>query len=191
MCGRYSLAYQLEQMEKWSGVKMPKTYVPSYNVAPSQPVVALADGEEATTMRWGYQPEWASKGVINAKDESLAAKPFWKPAKRCAVFADGFYEWKKVNGKKVPYRITPGELFCFAGVYDEKTNTVAIVTTEPNAVVKPIHDRMPVMLTVKDAKAWIAKGTAKQIPAKKLRAYPVSTAVNNPRNNDPALFAEA
>jgi putative SOS response-associated peptidase YedK len=190
MCGRYSISIILKLLEQQTGKAAPEQYKPSYNVAPSQPVV-VDNGETLEMMKWGYQPVWAKKGVINAQLEGVAEKPFWKQGKRCAVLADGFYEWKTTTSGKVPYRITPDELFAFAGVFDEKTRTVAIVTTTPNSVVKPIHNRMPLMMELKDAKAWIEKSAHKEIPAKKLRAYKVSTAINNPRNNSKELLAEA
>ena len=189
MCGRFSMTMIARLLEEETGKKVPEDYKPSYNVAPSQNIL-VDNGFALAMQRWGYQPEWASKGVINAMQESLNVKPFWRGAKRCAVLADGFYEWKKTGEQKTPYRITPDALFCFAAVYDDKTNTVAIVTTEPNSLMKPIHNRMPIMLEIKDSKAWIDDAKIKQLAEKKLRAYKVSPQVNNPRNNSPEILVE-
>ena len=188
MCGRFSLTIILSLLEQQTGKKAPEHYKPSYNIAPSQNIV-VDTGDELSWMKWGYQPEWAKKGVINAQLEGVFEKPFWKHAKRCVIIADGFYEWK-AGTKKIPYRITPDALFAFAAVYDEKTRTVAIVTTAADKVMQPVHHRMPVMLPLDKIQSWIEDGKPKPLASKKLRMYPISDAVNNPRNNSKELLAE-
>ncbi len=164
--------------------KVPAAYKPSYNIAPSQDIIAQV-GAELTMVKWGYK-KGNFKPVINAQLENRE-KPFWKSAKRCVILADGFYEWKQ-SGTKTPYRITPNKLFAFAALYDEETNTAAILTTKPNATMQKIHHRMPVMLHIADIDSWIDEGKLKEIPEEELTIYPVSNAVNNPRNNGAQLI---
>jgi putative SOS response-associated peptidase YedK len=194
--------------------------VPSYNVAPQtfQPVVRLSPdtGErELTIMRWGLIPFWAkdSKMVfntINAKAETIATSPAYREAakhRRCLVPADWFYEWKKLDAKtKQPYAIAmkDAELFAFAGLWDRWTDkatgqtleTYTVITTDPNELMEPIHNRMPVILHRKDYERWLAVADAAHLPVDLLRPYPaeemkawrVGKDVGNVRNNRPELI---
>jgi putative SOS response-associated peptidase YedK len=193
---------------------------PSYNVAPQsfQPVVRLSPdtGErELTIMRWGLIPFWSKDGkmafnTINAKAETITTSPAYREAmkrRRCLVPADWFYEWKKLDAKtKQPYAIAmkDAELFAFAGLWDswkdketgKALETYTVITTDPNDLMEPIHNRMPVILHRKDYERWLAVADPAQLPIDLLRPYPaeemkawkVSRAVGNVRNNSPGLI---
>ena len=221
MCGRYSLfadypvlieRFHIEETAIDEG-----QYAPSYNVAPSQQIVAVInDGNKNRlgTLRWGLIPPWAKDErigykMINARSETVAEKPSFRNAfkkKRCLVVADSFYEWQRKDGEKIPMRIKlkTGEPFAFAALWeswkapDGKTvNTCSILTTEANSLMKSIHDRMPVILTKEDEKIWldphvedieILKGLLKPYKAEEMEAYRVSEEVNSPKNNKPELI---
>lgn len=218
MCGRYTLASDIgEFLELW-GIHIPPelAHPRRYNVAPSQPVLAImADPRpRVDIMEWGFVPTWARpdsgmKAVINARVESLAEKkPYFRGAfksARCAILADGFYEWKKVPGGKQPYRIgrSDGGLFAMAGLWSHaairgggEQLTCAIVTVEPNSLMRDIHNRMPAILRPNDVEIWLDPKSAERdlfttlepYPAEEMRAYEVSLAVNSPANDDPTLI---
>jgi putative SOS response-associated peptidase YedK len=186
-----------------------------YNIAPTQMVAAVlhnpeSDKREFQELRWGLIPSWAkdiSMGakLINARAETVAEKPAFRSAfkhRRCLVLADGFYEWQRQNGKKQPFyfRLQDGQPFCFAGLWEqwespekEKISSCTILTTVANEVLKPIHDRMPVVLDKKYYDLWldpqVQKPEALQevlhpYPASAMTGYPVSTLVNNPKYNN-------
>jgi putative SOS response-associated peptidase YedK len=149
-----------------------------YNVCPTEPVLAVCGEREARALRWGLVPPWARKlgggyEPINARAESLLEKRVFAPLivtgeHRCLVVADGWYEWlkpEKPRGDRIPFRYTVdgGELFAFAGLWDERrvggerVASVTILTTTANAVAAPVHDRMPCILASPDAEAaWLA-----------------------------------
>lgn len=192
---------------------------PSYNVAPQslQPVVRLDSetGErELTIMRWGLIPFFAKDAkiaysTINARAETVATSPvFREPMKRrrCLVPATGFYEWQALDKKsKQPWSIelVDGNLFAFAGLWDrwkdkakgQPMETYTIITTDPNELLEPIHNRMPVILSPQDYTRWLDPGEPSQLPIDLLRPYPaeemrawkVSAAVGNVKNNFPEL----
>jgi putative SOS response-associated peptidase YedK len=194
-------------------------YAPSYNVAPQslQPVVRLDSetGErELTIMRWGLIPFFAKDAkiaysTINARAETVAISPvFREPMKRrrCLVPATGFYEWQALDKKsKQPWTIelVDGNLFAFAGLWDrwkdkakgQPLETYTIITTDPNELLEPIHNRMPVILSPQNYSRWLDPGEPSQLPIDLLRPYPademrawkVSAAVGNVRNNCPEL----
>jgi putative SOS response-associated peptidase YedK len=183
-----------------------------YNVAPTQQVVAVrlrpdAEKRELVLLRWGLIPHWADdpsigNRMINARAETVADKPAYRQAfkkRRCLVVADGFYEWKKIDGKKQPYyiRLKDDRPFGFAGLWErwnregEEIQSCTIITTEPNELMKPIHNRMPVIVPSGDYDRWLdpefEDGEAlRQVlqcySSDAMEAYPVSTLVNNPRN---------
>lgn len=213
MCGRYSQTREASELEKRFRLDRVETPVRwRYNVAPSQemPIVVLRDGTRVLTgMRWGLVPSWAkdpSPGPINARAETLAVKPMFRnllKSRRCLVPACGFYEWARVSGAKTkqPYRfvLKGSGLFAFAGLWDfwkgpngTELRTFAIVTTTPNEVVRPVHDRMPVILGGEDVEQCWLTGTPqdagevlKPAPDDTIRAYPTSTLVNSPGNDVP------
>jgi putative SOS response-associated peptidase YedK len=192
---------------------------PSYNVAPQswQPVVRL-NGEtgerELTIMRWGLLPIWSKNGktaygLINAKAETITTSPLYREAmkkRRCLVPADWFYEWQKVDAKtKQPFAIglKDGSLFAFAGLgetwKDKETGktleTYTIITTEPNELMQPIHNRMPVILHKSDYQRWLDPGDPARLPthllrpydAQDMKAWKIGKDVGNTRNNKPEL----
>jgi putative SOS response-associated peptidase YedK len=186
--------------------------VPTYNAAPSQAQLAILNDHPQAIVRaaWGFVPAWADgrpdvKPLINARAETVATKPFFRDAfkhKRCLILADGFYEWKRAGKGKVPYRIAlkTEEPFAFAGIWStvhdaqgEVQPTFAILTTEANTLVSPIHTRMPVILREQDEADWLNPGLALDaaqallvpVPADLLMAYEVSPKVNSPAFNIP------
>jgi len=198
-----------------------ETYLaPSYNVAPtdSQPIVRLdRDGQrELTVMRWGLIPYWAKDSkigfsTINAKSETVTTSPTFREAmkrRRCLVLAEWFYEWQKTEAKtKQPYAIAMRDdaVFAFAGLWerwkdkakDRVLETYTILTTDPNELLEPIHNRMPVILAPNDYQRWLEPGEPTHLPIDLLRPYPaeemkawkVGSAVGNVRNNAPELIA--
>ena len=230
MCGRYTLtAPEAELVEVFDvGEVTFRDWRPRYNVAPTQEVPVIVRGRAGERrmglMRWGLVPHWAddpSMGarLINARCETAARKPAFRDAfarRRCLVPADGFYEWQKTEGGKVPWWIHRADRrpFAFAGLWerwrrqtasgepDEEASlvTFTILTTRPNARVRALHDRMPVILPDRSAEeAWLevdgdgGNGAATldallgPVPDDYLDAWPVSTAVNRPANDDPSL----
>ncbi|MFP7233956.1 SOS response-associated peptidase [Bacillus subtilis] len=221
MCGRFTLFSAFENMLDRFDIErfLPKDeYHPSYNVAPSQNILAIInDGSNNRLgkLRWGLIPPWAKDEkigykLINARAETLKVKPaFRKPliSKRCIIPADSFYEWKRLDPKtKIPMRIKlkSSALFSFAGLYEKwKTNqgtplyTCTIITTKPNEFMKDIHDRMPVILTHDHEKEWLnpqhtdpnyLQSLLLPYDPDDMEAYQVSSLVNSPKNNSPELL---
>ena len=192
---------------------------PRYNIAPTQPVAVVRVGEagrQFVRLRWGLVPPWAKDtkvAPINARSETAADKPLFRAAlrkRRCLVPPSGFYEWLALAGerRKQPYCFRPGDErpWAFAGLWerwqgpDGPVESCAILTTTANELVRPVHDRMPVILPRQHWAAW--RGPALQeagelvpllrpYPADALRAYPVGTVVSNPRNDGPACLEPA
>ena len=189
-----------------------------YNIAPTQnvPVILQKEGRNhAELLRWGLVPFWAKdiaigNQMINARAETLSEKPAFKQLvkdRRCLVLADGFYEWRKEGKGKTPmlFKLASGEPFTFAGLWDAwkkpdgaVLQSFTIVTTEPNELVKPVHNRMPVILSDSDAKVWLgsdggdlahALSLLRPFPADLMNAHDVSLLVNNPRNDISACAA--
>jgi len=218
MCGRYAITSPLEAILKAFNVKSARSNLrPRYNAAPSQdlPVIrAGPDGRELGLIRWGLVPSW-SKGpdsrysMINARAETVAGKPAYRGPfrrRRCLVPANGFYEWKKVSDGKQPYFITlsAGGVFAFAGLWDhwtgpegEEITSFTIVVTAANDCVRPIHDRMPVILEPEDYDSWLGERGVpsrtklaimlRPYPAELMQAFPVGRDVNSPTNDSPVL----
>lgn len=199
---------------------------PRYNVAPTLDVLAVAESKRTAarrlgTFRWGLVPSWAKDPsiggkLINARAESLTEKPAFRTAlarRRCLVPADAFYEWKRPptgKGPKQPYviRHRDGTPLVFAGLWevwrepgaeddDGWLRTCTIITTEANDVVRPLHDRMPLVLAPTDWDRWLdpavdeAAGVEDLLvaaPADEFEVYAVSTEVNNVRNDGPQLI---
>ncbi len=192
---------------------------PRYNIAPSRPVAAILnrDPARAVSLRWGLVPHWArdpatGNRMINARAESLAERPSFRESmrkRRCLVPADGFYEWGMVEAgrggkrpRKIPMyvKLASGAPFAFAGLWDtwhpgkDEVVSCAIITTEPNSLLRGIHDRMPVILPPERYSDWLDPGERKPetledmlrpYPADRMTAYRVSTRVNDPRVDDP------
>lgn len=214
MCGRFSLTSDEQQLNMFfelSGGNAP--YVPRYNGAPTQELsVITGDGPRKLQLfRWGLIPGWCKDlpkvPIINARRETLEQKPSFKTIfreKRCLVPADGFYEWVH-SGKKLPYRFTlnDGSLFAFAGIWDtwkqidgKEINSFAIITTDANKVVEPVHDRMPVILEKEHFNTWLQnndvnklKPLLEPIAATRLKKYRVPELVNKATAEGPELIA--
>lgn len=187
---------------------------PRYNIAPTQQILGVSEeaGRVARLFRWGLIPFWAKDAsignkLINARSETIAEKPSFRHAlakRRCLIPADGFYEWKKGPGGKTPMhiRFRDGRLFAFAGLWESWTppggpavSTCTILTTEPNKLVAPIHNRMPVILDPGDEAAWLDPetppvarlGLLKSLAPEEMEAVPVSIRVNSPAVDDESL----
>ncbi|HLQ27654.1 MAG TPA: SOS response-associated peptidase [Ktedonobacteraceae bacterium] len=217
MCGRYTLTIDIKTVAEKFGVPAALDTSPRYNIAPTQEVVSVMRNgtSHLAWLRWGLIPSWAKdesigSRMINARAETLTEKPSFKGllrSKRCLIVADGFYEWKQENGSKIPMYMTlkSGEPFAFAGLWDlwkspdgEHIRSCTIITTEPNDLVAPIHNRMPAILLpgvyadwldpdMRDEQAlshWLAP-----YPAEEMTARPVSRLVNDPKRDSPELIA--
>ena len=221
MCGRFARKSTQDLLAEWFGVELEDMpwFAPSYNVAPQsvQPVVRPnrdTSSREFALMRWGLVPFWAKDAkfgysTINARAEEAAAKPAFRDAlkkRRCLVPADAFYEWQRLDPKvKRPFAfaLKSGEPYAFAGLWDRwqgKDNaaleTFTILTTDPNELMEPVHNRMPVILDPGDYDRWLDPETTERPPvdllrpyaAERMRAWPVSRRVGNVRNNDAELL---
>lgn len=218
MCGRYTLSATPARINSQFSVTVDPDWKPSYNVAPGTSVLVVrAAGERperiAEAAYWGFTPTWFKPGAtsprpINARSEGVASKPMFRNAfarRRCIFAADGFYEWKKLDGGKQPWLIRQrdGGVFGFAGICEPAGETTgnrpscAILTTEANRLMRPIHARMPVILEPDDYANWLDPAQTHTAALERLLrpyqpddlvAMPVSTRVNNVRNNDEELL---
>ena len=220
MCGRFVRKRSSSAMAKDFGVQeIAGDLQPSFNVAPTHNVaVVLNNGtKQLVAMRWGLVPWWATdpaiaSKLINARAETLAVKAAFKEAfkrRRCLVVADGFFEWQKQGATKTPLfiRLDPERPFGFAGLYEtwtpplgEPLVTCTIITTEPNELVRPIHDRMPVILTKAAEDFWLDSAVEdhtrlldllQPYPAAEMAAYTVSKLVNSVKNDSPECIEPA
>ncbi|MCG6951054.1 MAG: SOS response-associated peptidase [Betaproteobacteria bacterium] len=216
MCGRYALHSRPEVIALAFGLsEIPASVVPRFNIAPAADVLVVRAGPDGTrvpaTLRWGLLPHWAKDPKLaaklnNARGETVAQKPSFRDAyrrRRCLVPANGFYEWQRVDARKQPYYVHParGELFAFAGLWERweggggPLETCAIVTTDANAPMQVVHDRMPVIVGVQDYARWLDCSPGADVadllvpcPSDAIRMYPVSTAVNRASNDLPELI---
>lgn len=223
MCGRYYRRSDKQKIAEAFRLGLPTSFeiLPSYNVAPQtvQPVVRLNDESghrEFAPMRWGLVPFWAKEpriayNTINAKAENLATSPAFREAlkrRRCLIPLDGFYEWQPLGANlKQPFAVAlkSRELFAVAGLWDrwknkatgEPLETFTLITTDPNPLMEPFHNRMPVIVKPQDYERWLAPAEPARLPVDLLRPYPeeemaawkVAAAVGNVRNNSPDLIA--
>ncbi len=217
MCGRFSLTTPWELIKKRFDVNMPvHDYRPRYNAAPGQELWVIPEEtpNDAQLFHWGLVPFWANDPkigtrLINARAETIAEKPAFRiPFKkhRCLVLADGFYEWDKKGARRVPYRVVlkNEKPFALAGICDywkdetgKELRSFSIITTDANQLIATIHDRMPVILLPHDEKVWLDPGLdlmkalkmLRPYPAHDMKMYPVSTLVNNPKNDLPQVIA--
>ncbi|HKK15289.1 MAG TPA: SOS response-associated peptidase [Gammaproteobacteria bacterium] len=208
MCGRYSLSSSSNSLEEHFNLVHSVAYRPRYNITPGTlvPVIKLVDGKRVMANHyWGLVPHWASDTKlqpINARSDAVDQKPFFRSAfrkSRCLVPANGFYEWQRTEEKrKQPYysRLPDSEILAFAGLHEhwEKDGRVidscAIITTDANKTMAKIHSRMPVILKPADYDNWLETGSKALLQpyAGEMLAYEVSTAVNNPKNDDRSLL---
>jgi putative SOS response-associated peptidase YedK len=216
MCGRYRLSRRKQLVDEYFDTDSGgEDWVPRYNIAPTQPVAVIRQNpkqpvRELSMMRWGLIPSWAkdssvAASMINARSETASTKPAFRDAlksRRCLIPADGFYEWMRMGKAKQPYcfEVNDGELFAFAGIWDRWKDaggkwleTCSILTTTPNAVTSPVHDRMPVILDPDSYDVWLDPGMQnaatisellKPYNAQMMRSYAVSSRVNHVANDD-------
>jgi len=214
MCGRFTQRTTLENLAVEFGVEeINLSFSASYNMAPSQHVLAVVnDGvSQFTLFRWGLIPHWAKDPsigdkMINARAETITEKKSFRNAfrrSRCLIVADGFYEWKREGKRKTPVyiRLISGRPFGFAGLHEswmspeyDLIESCTIITTGPNELIKPIHNRMPVIIARESRAAWLdsenqdtdsLRGMLKPYPFREMEAYEVSRFVNSPANNSP------
>ncbi|MFA6949657.1 MAG: SOS response-associated peptidase [Lentimicrobiaceae bacterium] len=214
MCGRFSLTSQEQEINLFFGLSGGNApYIPRYNGAPTQllPVITRDEPKRLQLFRWGLIPHWAKEvprvPLINARSETLDQKISFKSAfheRRCLVPADGFYEWLH-TGNKLPYRfmMADNSLFAFAGLWEtwnnpngESINSFTILTTGANEIMKPIHDRMPVILDKGNINTWLnqdndrdLKMLLKPYASNKMKKYRVSKEVNKATAEGPELIA--
>ncbi len=216
MCGRYSITASLEELAQRFDFDCDRDdFRPRYNVAPTQQVLTVVGGDtrRAGFMRWGLIPPWSKDGpssrpLINARAETVAEKPSFRNSlrrRRCLVPADGFYEWQKVDSDKRPMRIAmrSGVPFAFAGLWSmwrspegDSIPSCAIITTEANDLLRPIHHRMPVILPEETEDFWLDTDLDDSValsqllepyPDDALEAYEVSGLVNSASNDVPEV----
>jgi putative SOS response-associated peptidase YedK len=220
MCGRFNQTATGEEIAEAFGLDEVPQLLPRYNIAPTQPVAVV--GVQPKTgrrglalLKWGFVPRESlggERGFINARSETAWEKPSFGEAfaaRRCLIPATGFYEWQKIDPKRrQPWllRLASGRVFAFAGLWEPAASlpgavpTCTILTTEPNELARPIHDRMPVILDPGDYEIWLdprvtvpaeVRPLLRPFPAEAMTAFPVTTAVNNPAFDDPACLAPA
>ena len=208
MCGRYILRTPVDTLvQRFEIDEHPSSLTPNYNVAPTQgaaAVIAESGRRKLEMLHWGLIPSWAKdpalgNRMINARAETVAEKPSYRKAfkeRRCLILADGFYEWQKTDDGKQPFyiRMEDESPFAFAGLWESWQNgkeirSCTIITTAPNEVAAPIHDRMPVIVHPEDYEMWLDPDfdereplttLLKPFPAEAMEAYPVSRRVNRP-----------
>jgi putative SOS response-associated peptidase YedK len=220
MCGRFTATFEFSEIRvRWNLEDDLQKRAPRFNVAPETspniPVIVRHRGSnECRLMRWGLIPSWAKdptigNQTINARVESLIEKPAFKhllATRRCIIPADGFYEWRKEGKRKVPMwvHLKNKEPFAFAGLWDiwrnpggKRVESFTIITTEPNELVRPVHNRMPAILRPEDEEQWLdasripfakAKSVLKPYPDELLDAHDVSQIVNSAKYDGPEFI---
>jgi len=214
MCGRYSQQQSAEVIAQAFQVNNVPPLKPRYNIAPTQSVATIlqsAKTRQFKMLHWGLIPSWAkdtkiSSKLINARAETVAEKPSFRSAfqkRRCLILADGFYEWQQQEDKqKQPFyfRMSDQSPFVFAGLWEhwneketgETIESCTIITTEPNELMKSVHNRMPVILEPKDYDLWLdpevkkselLQPLLKPYPPEEMTVFAVSKAVNKPSND--------
>jgi putative SOS response-associated peptidase YedK len=217
MCGRYRRTTSQEELARRYHIPLPKELdLPiSYNIAPSQKVLTIRlnpeTGERSLDpLQWGLVPYWSKDPkiaykTINARVETVDTAPSYRQAfkkRRCLIPADGFYEWKRIPGGKIPYSIgmEDDSPFVFAGLWegwknpanDEWLHTCTIITGPPNDFVHTIHTRMPVILPEENHNPWLKGEAGKEVlvpyPGTLMKAWPIDKRVNSPTNNDSRII---
>lgn len=217
MCGRFTLRTPAKRLAEEFGVEGFPSIEARYNIAPTQTIFGVSQVEGARhvkQLRWGLVPSWAkdtsmSGRLINARSETVHEKPAFREAfkrRRSLIPADGFYEWQRRDGHSQPYyfMMNNERPFALAGLWDrwsgpdgEVLESCAILTTEANEVLRPVHDRMPVILSIDDYDLWLdadprkldsAKELLRPYPAAEMAAYPVSRSVNSPHRQGAELL---
>ena len=220
MCGRFARFSPVQKFAGLFGTQAGFNLNPRYNIGPTQALLlarnTVGGSRELAFLHWGLIPHWVKEpktgySTINARAETVAEKPIFRNPfrhRRCLIAADGYYEWCKLERAKQPYfiKLKDGQPFALAGLWehwareDQNIDSCAVIVTEANALTKPIHDRMPVILSPEDYDAWMdpdlqdperLKAFLRPYPAERMWAYPVGTAVSNPKNDKPELMTEA
>jgi putative SOS response-associated peptidase YedK len=216
MCGRFTASFEFREIKLLFNLQRDiPLFARRYNIAPSQevPVIVQNDGvNELKPMKWGLVPSWApdpeiGNRLINARAETLTEKPSFRrlvQQRRCLIPADGFYEWRREGNHKVPVwiHLKDKKPFAFAGLWDmwrdaegETIYTFTIITTVPNALLRPLHNRMPVIFDKLLAKQWLdpvfgpsdatLAAVLAPFPSALMEAHDVSPSVNKPENETP------
>ncbi|MCP5093447.1 MAG: SOS response-associated peptidase [Gammaproteobacteria bacterium] len=215
MCGRFAFYSPSEAAAALFGVTASIKVEPRYNIAPTQFIAAIRDDankeRELVMLRWGLVPFWAKdpsigNRMINARAETVAEKPSYRAAfrhRRCLVLADGFYEWRRTGNTKTPYFISlaSGEPFALAGLWEnwndkgsgEALQTTTLITRDANEFMRPLHHRMPVIVSADAAAAWLTGSSEESLRdvlerTPSLQAWPVDRRVNNARNEGEELI---
>ena len=219
MCGRFNQTASGDEVAEAFGLDEAPELAPRYNIAPTQPVAVVGiqpgTGRRGLAMlAWGLVPRRSlggERGFVNARAETAWEKAAFREAfarRRCLIPATGFYEWQKLDPKRrQPWllRLASSRVFGFAGLWEPPpaaggSPTCTILTTEPNAIAAPIHDRMPVIVDPADYARWLDPVTTlpaevgpllRPYPAHLMTAFPVTTAVNNPAFDDPDCLTPA
>ncbi|MDD1612516.1 MAG: SOS response-associated peptidase [Methylococcaceae bacterium] len=212
MCGRFNMLATPEQLMRAFDLEQVPGYKISYNISPGQKILGIVqpdrNGLSAVSLDWGLVPSWAKDSkighsLINARAETLGEKPSFKAAyhkRRCLIPATGFYEWQKTENGKQAYHVSreDRQLFAFAGLWEhwehgsETLYSCTIITTAANALMQPIHERMPVIIDAEHYRLWLDQRQSQQSLDQLLAnpAYdgftlnPISDRVNNPRHDD-------
>jgi len=213
MCGRFTLRTSPSEISRFFEVAI-QDLAPRYNIAPTQSIAAIrvapdAQQREFTKLHWGLIPSWAKDrkigySTINARAETVDSKPSFRSSfkkRRCLILADGFFEWQKSDDKKKqPFYIhmKDNRPFAFAGLWErwkgdgDEIESCTIIVTEGNDLMKPIHDRMPVILDPTNFDFWLdpevddvtqLRELLQPYSGNGLEAEPVSTLVNSPKND--------
>ncbi len=216
MCGRYAITSPPEAVRAFAGYMSHPNFPPRYNIAPTQPVpiVRMRDGQrEFALVRWGLVPSWAkevapSNPLINARSETVYEKPSFRTAirrRRCLFPADGFYEWYRGGKKREAYyvRRRAGGLYAMAGIWEHwqgpdgsELESAAILTTDANGTLRPIHHRMPVIVEPEDFDVWLGTHESEAealrpmlgpAPDDLLETVRIGDRVNKVANDDPSV----
>ena len=221
MCGRYVQTTPADALATRFGTRLPEgiVWTPRWNVAPSTRAPLVREGPDGPVLAWlswGLLPSWArdenGPRPINARAEGIAGKPMFRDAlkrRRALVPADGFYEWTAGRGAKTPwfFRLAGGAPFAFAGIWERRESpggaaveSFALVTTEANALVGPVHARMPVILDARTEAIWRRSGPLTDaelvrclapLDARERESWPGSPRVNSPSNDGPLCIEPA
>jgi len=208
MCGRYAVHSLIGDLQRHFGLFDSIAFTPHFNAAPSMslPIVRTqGDRREIALCQWGFVPHWMKSRPktrpINARSETAAEKPFFRTSirrRRCLVPANGFYEWKQSGSPKQPwyFRLAESEIMAFAGLWDswihdgKAVETFAILTTAANDALRPVHDRMPVILDQRAYDNWLNDGNLALLRpyAGRMTGYPVDRAINSTGHEGPDLL---
>jgi len=202
VCGRFTLRTSPRDVAQEFGLTELPELFPRYNIAPTQPAPAVRAPRQLEFLRWGLIPAWAEdpsigSRMINARAEGIATKPAFRRAfqsRRCLIVGDGFYEWR--NKQPFYIRRKDDRPFAFAGLWErwKGLDSCTIITTEANDLIRPLHDRMPVILNAEDYDRWLAtpdESLLRPYDAEALELYSVARVVNSPRNETPACIERA